>query len=85
MLKANNEKINKQHSLRLIHQFVYQAFWGVNQIDAKTTWNKQEWMVDEVASELMRNKKTRDFIIVAIHNIPEIRWQDYFRRKHFIY
>lgn len=53
--------------------------------DAKTTWNKQEWKVDEWASKLMGENKTRDFIVVAIHNIPEIRWQDLFPEKAFRY
>ena len=51
--------------------------------DAKTTWNKQEWKVDEWASKLMDEDKTKDFIVVAIHNIPEIRWQDLFPQKAF--
>src|SRR5210317_2369023 len=49
--------------------------------DANTTWNKQEWKVDEVASQLMKQGKTKDFIVVAIHNISKIRWQDYFPAK----
>ena len=36
--------------------------------DATTTWNKQEWQVDEVASALMKSGKTRDFIVVASTN-----------------
>ncbi|WP_299114467.1 alpha/beta hydrolase-fold protein [uncultured Winogradskyella sp.] len=51
--------------------------------DSTTTWNKQEWKVDEWASQLMRDKKTKDFIVVAIHNIPQIRWQDLFPEKAF--
>ncbi|MEH6535047.1 MAG: alpha/beta hydrolase-fold protein [Psychroserpens sp.] len=53
--------------------------------DANTTWNKQEWKVDEWASKLMNEKKTRDFIVVAVHNIPQIRWQDLFPQKAFEY
>ena len=49
--------------------------------DAKTTWNKQEWMVDEHASQLMKEGKTKDFIVVAPWNIAAIRWQDYFPAK----
>lgn len=36
--------------------------------DATTTWNKQEWQVDEVASTLMKTGKTKDFIVVAATN-----------------
>ncbi len=53
--------------------------------DATTTWNKQEWKVDEWASRLINEGKTKDFIVVAIHNISEIRWQDLFPQKAFNY
>ena len=51
--------------------------------DSTTTWNKQEWKVDEWASKLMNEGKTQDFIVVGIHNIPEMRWQDLFPQKAF--
>lgn len=51
--------------------------------DSTATWNNQEWKVDEWASQLMNAKKTKDFIVVAVHNIPEIRWQDLFPQKAF--
>jgi enterochelin esterase-like enzyme len=54
---------------------------GQNLFDATTTWNQQEWMIDEVASKLMKEGITRDFIVVGIHNIPKIRWQDLFPEK----
>ncbi|EDP96604.1 alpha/beta hydrolase-fold protein [Kordia algicida OT-1] len=53
--------------------------------DASTTWNKQEWKVDEVATKLMREGKVQDFIVVSPWNIAEIRWQDYFPQKAFEY
>lgn len=46
--------------------------------DSLTTWNKQEWKVDEWAGQLQKEGKTKDFIVVAPHNISEIRWNDYF-------
>lgn len=49
--------------------------------DANTTWNKQEWKIDEVADQLNKDNTIRDFIVVAIHNIPKIRWQDLFPEK----
>jgi enterochelin esterase-like enzyme len=49
--------------------------------DSTTTWNQQEWKVDEWASKLMRSNKTKDFIVVAVHNIPELRWEDLFPEK----
>jgi predicted alpha/beta superfamily hydrolase len=51
--------------------------------DSTTTWNKQEWKVDEWASQLMAEDKVKDFIVVAVHNISEIRWQDLFPQKAF--
>lgn len=54
---------------------------GQNLFDANTTWNKQEWMMDEAATKLMNEGITRDFIVVGIHNIPKIRWQDLFPEK----
>ncbi|NRD19236.1 alpha/beta hydrolase [Winogradskyella eckloniae] len=53
--------------------------------DALTTWNKQEWNVDEWASQLMAEGKTQDFIVVAVHNIAKLRWQDLFPQKAFNY
>lgn len=53
--------------------------------DASSTWNQQEWKVDEWSSQLMAEGKTKDFIVVAIHNIPEIRWQDLFPEKAMEY
>lgn len=53
--------------------------------DETTTWNKQEWKVDEWASKLMNENKTKDFIVVAVHNIKAERWQDLFPQKSFIY
>lgn len=49
--------------------------------DSTTTWNQQEWKVDEWASKLMSTNKTKDFIVVAVHNIPELRWEDLFPEK----
>lgn len=51
--------------------------------DSTTTWNKQEWMVDEWASTLMSNGKTKDVIVVGIYNIADIRWQDLFPQKAY--
>ncbi|SDS08282.1 Putative esterase [Polaribacter sp. KT25b] len=49
--------------------------------DETTTWNKQEWKIDEVASKLMKDGVTKDFIVVGIHNIPAIRWLDLYPEK----
>ena len=51
--------------------------------DSLTTWNKQEWKVDEWAGKLQKEGITKDFIVVAPHNIAEIRHSDYFPKKPF--
>ncbi len=39
--------------------------------DAKATWNRQEWRVDEVMDSLMRAGKIRPCIVVGIYNTDE--------------
>ena len=51
--------------------------------DSSITWNKQEWKVDEVAAQLMKEGKTKDFIVVAIWNHADIRHPNYFPQKPF--
>ncbi len=58
---------------------------GQNLFDETSTWNKQEWKVDDWATQLMSEGKTKDFIVVGIHNIPQIRWQDLFPEKAMDY
>lgn len=53
--------------------------------DSLTTWNKQEWKVDEWAGKLQKEGKTKDFIVVAPHNISKIRWNDYYPEKTMNY
>src|SRR5574344_649663 len=49
--------------------------------DASTTWNHQEWQVDETVSQLIREGRIKDCIIVGVWNIPENRFYDYFPQK----
>ena len=49
--------------------------------DATTTWNNQEWKVDEWASKLISTNKTKPFIVVGIHNISGSRWLNYYPEK----
>lgn len=51
--------------------------------DASTTWNKQSWDVDDVASKLMKEGKVEDFIVVGIWNSGKSRHADYFPQKPF--
>ena len=58
---------NKKYAVLYMHD-------GQMLFDATKTWNKQEWMIDEVATKLMREGVTKDFIVVAIHNISQINY-----------
>jgi enterochelin esterase-like enzyme len=51
--------------------------------DASTTWNKQEWGIDEAMDSLISQGKIRETIIVGIWNIPERRHQEYFPQQPF--
>jgi enterochelin esterase-like enzyme len=50
--------------------------------DTATTWNKQEWGVDETLGNLMAAKKIRDCIVVGVWN-SKTRHSDYFPQKPF--
>jgi enterochelin esterase-like enzyme len=49
--------------------------------DPTNTWNKQEWGVDEVASELIKNGDVRPFIVVGIDSLDDTRYLEYFPQK----
>lgn len=51
--------------------------------DAKTTWNKQEWKVDEIVGNLIFEEKIKNTIVVAIWNHSDIRHQNYYPQKPF--
>ena len=51
--------------------------------DSTTTWNKQEWGIDETLAQLMKQKKIRDCILVGVWNISKNRHIDYFPQKPF--
>ena len=46
--------------------------------DSTTTWNKQEWHVDEVITKMIPEGKIKDCIVVAICNNIEYRNTEYF-------
>lgn len=50
--------------------------------DAATTWNKQEWGIDETMTRLLAEKKIRDAIVVGIWNTPRRR-EEYMPQKAF--
>ncbi|WP_435134456.1 alpha/beta hydrolase [Formosa sp. A9] len=74
----NGYSKNKQYAVLYMHD-------GQMLFDSTTTWNKQEWKVDEVASDLMKSKKIKDFIVVGIHNIPNLRYGDLFPQQAITY
>ena len=49
--------------------------------DAATTWNRQEWQVDEVLTSLARENRIRPTIVVGVANIEKTRYGDYFPAK----
>lgn len=51
--------------------------------DANQTWNKQEWKVDEVVSELMEKELIQDCIVVGVWNVEKYRYTDYFPEKAY--
>lgn len=51
--------------------------------DGSSTWNKQEWMVDEAMSDLIQTDSIFSAIVVGIWNSGENRFQDYFPQKVF--
>lgn len=51
--------------------------------DPENSWNKQSWNVDDVATELFKIKKAKQFIVVGIWNDEQTRAEDYFPQKPF--
>jgi len=53
--------VSKKYAVVYMHD-------GQMLFDSTLTWNKKEWKVDEVLSQLIKDKKTEDCIVVAIWN-----------------
>ncbi|UPQ80877.1 alpha/beta hydrolase-fold protein [Flavobacterium azooxidireducens] len=51
--------------------------------DAKTTFNQSEWGVDECLTQLFREGKIKNTIVVGIWNTKENRHQEYFPQKPY--
>jgi len=51
--------------------------------DSTLTWNHKEWKVDEVLSQLIKDKKTEECIVVAVWNNGADRISEYFPTKIF--
>lgn len=51
--------------------------------DSRITWNNEEWKVDEISTQLMKDSIVRDFIVVGPYNINELRHSEYFPQKPY--
>lgn len=51
--------------------------------DPDISWNKQAWNIDDVATELFKTNKVKNFIVVGIWNGGQTRHSDYFPEKPF--
>lgn len=51
--------------------------------DAGTTWNRQEWQVDETAGALIARGVVRPFVVVGVWNAGPRRWAEYFPQHAF--
>ena len=71
-----NYSENKKHAVLYMHD-------GQMLFDAETTWNKQEWKVDEIIGGLISEGKIKNTIVVAIWNHADIRHQNYYPQKPF--
>ncbi|MFY7965809.1 MAG: alpha/beta hydrolase, partial [Chitinophagaceae bacterium] len=71
-----NYSTSKKYAVLYMHD-------GQMLFDSTITWNKQEWMVDETVSSLIKNKKIKDVIVVGVWNGGKTRHVDYFPQKPF--
>ncbi len=51
--------------------------------DATTTWNKQAWEVEEVLTQLFKENKIKETIVVGIWNGGKMRHASYFPQKPY--
>jgi enterochelin esterase-like enzyme len=73
----DNYDRNKKYAVLYMHD-------GQMLFDSTTTWNKQEWGVDETVSKLLKAQKIKNCIVVGIWNISAYRHTDYFPNKPFL-
>jgi len=69
-----NYNTNNKYAVVYMHD-------GQMLFDAQTTWNKQEWKVDETVESLLKENKIENCIVVAIWNNGENRISEYFPTK----
>jgi len=66
--------VKKKYAVLYMHD-------GQMLFDSTSNWNHQEWGVDETINKLIKEKRIRDCIVVAIWNVPTFRFADYFPQK----
>ncbi len=72
----DNYSPNQRYKVLYMHD-------GQMLFDANTTWNKQEWGVDETITRLIQNDSILSTIVVGIWNSGINRHSDYFPQKPF--
>ena len=72
----SNYSEDKKYAVLYMHD-------GQMLFDAETTWNKQEWKVDEIVGGLVADGKIKNTIVVAIWNHADIRHPNYYPQKPF--
>jgi len=64
----------------------YQILWmhdGQMLFDKNKTWNQQEWQIDENLTQLMKQDKIPQTIVIATWNVTENRHANYFPEKPY--
>ncbi len=69
-----NYNPNKKYAVLYMHD-------GQMLFDSTTTWNKQEWQVDETLSTLFKEKNIKQCIVVGIYNNGKYRHSEYFPQE----
>lgn len=72
----SNYNNHKKYAVLYMHD-------GQMLFDSTQTWNKQEWGVDETITQLIKEHKIKDCIVVGIWNSGKNRHIDYFPQKPF--
>lgn len=72
---AYEQNKHKRYAVLYMHD-------GQMLFDSNTTWNKQEWGVDETLSQLLKAGKIKDCIVVGIWN-TDLRASEYLPKKPF--
>lgn len=69
---------NAQHTYTVLYMHDGQMLF-----DSTTTWNNKEWGVDECFSQLIKQQKVKECIVVGIWNAGTNRHSDYMPQKPF--